>query len=133
MGRRDHDSVGETGLATAVVSKNGERNGRGWSIFIAFCDHNFDLVGGQYFQCTGKSRYRERVGIHPEKQRAIDLMLFSVKANGLTDGKDVPFVKSFIEGRTAMPGGAERNPLPRDRRIRGFRIICCDEFGHIDQ
>jgi hypothetical protein len=52
--------------------------------------------------------------VHAEKQRAIDLLLFSVQANGLTDGKDVPFIKRLLEGRTAMSGGAERNPLPRD-------------------
>src|SRR5664280_1892293 len=32
-----------------------------------------------------------------------------------------------------MPGGAKRNPLPRYGRIRGFRIIGCDEFGYVDQ
>ena len=39
---------------------------------------------------------------HTEKQRAIDLFLLPVQANGLTDGEDVPFIESFFEGGTTM-------------------------------
>jgi len=63
-----------------------------------FGEHHFDPISSQHFQRAGQSRHRERVSIHAEKQRAIVLLLLSVKANSLTDGKDVPFVKSYVEG-----------------------------------
>ena len=43
------------------------------------------------------------MGIHAEKQRAIDLLFLSVQANGLTDGEDMPFVERLLECGTAMP------------------------------
>ncbi len=51
--------------------------------------------------------------VHTEKQRTIDFLLFSVQANGLRNGEDVPFVEGLFKGRTAMPGGAERDSLRR--------------------
>jgi hypothetical protein len=52
-------------------------------------------------------------GVHTEKQGSIDFLLPAIQANGLTDGENMPFVESFLEGRAAMPGGAEGNPLLR--------------------
>ena len=40
--------------------------------------------------------------VHAEKQRAIDLLLLPVQANGLTDGEDMPFVESLFECGTTM-------------------------------
>src|SRR5665647_1384656 len=71
--------------------------------------------------------------VHAEKQRAIDLLLLPVQANGLTDSEDVPFIEGFFECGTAMTGCAERNPLFRHRRIRYFGIISRDEFGYVDE
>jgi len=34
--------------------------------------------------------------VQAEKQWAIDLLLFTAQANGLTDGEDMPFVESLL-------------------------------------
>jgi hypothetical protein len=51
--------------------------------------------------------------IHAENQRAIDLLLLPVYANGLTDGEDMPFIEGLFECGTTMPRGTEGNPLAR--------------------
>jgi hypothetical protein len=56
--RRDHDSIGESGLASAVVPENSERNSRCWGIFVPFRQHDFNSVSSQHFQRAGKSRHR---------------------------------------------------------------------------
>ena len=101
--RRDHDAVGESGLAPAVVGENRVGNGRGRGIFISLRDHDFHPVCRQHLQRAGKSRHGKRMRVHAEKQRAIDLLLLAVQANGLTDGEDMPFVESLFECGTAMP------------------------------
>jgi hypothetical protein len=49
--------------------------------------------------------------VHAEKKRTIDPLLRAVKANGLTNGKDMVFVKSPFERGAAVSGGSEGNPL----------------------
>src|ERR1019366_1340120 len=71
--------------------------------------------------------------VHAEKQRTIDLLLLPVQANGLTDGQDMPFIESSLEGRAAMPRRAERNPLFRNRGVRRLGIIGRDKPGHVHQ
>jgi hypothetical protein len=73
------------------------------------------------------------MGVHPKKQRAVDLMLRSVQANRLADGQDMPFVERLVERRTAVPGGAEGHPLRRDRRIGHVGVVGGDEPWHVDQ
>jgi len=41
------------------------------------------------------------------EQRAVDLHLYPVQANGLADGEDMPFIESLIEGGATMARGAE--------------------------
>ena len=106
MGRivrgRDHDAVGESCLAPAVVGENRMRYDRGWRIFILLRDHDIHPVGRQHLQRAGKSRHRKRVRVHTEKQRAIDLLLPAIQANSLTDGENMPFVESFLESGAPM-------------------------------
>ena len=97
MRRRDDDTVGKSCLTPAVVGENRVRNDRGWGIFVLFRNHDFHPICRQHFKRAGKRRHRERMRVHAEKQRAINLLLLSVQANGLTDGEDVPFVESFFE------------------------------------
>ena len=107
MGRivrgRDYDAVGESCLASAVVCENRVGDNRRRGIFILLRDHDIHPVGRQHLQRAGKSRHRKRVRVHTEKQRSIDLLLLAVQANGLTDGENMPFVESLLEGRAAMP------------------------------
>ena len=131
--RRDDDAVGESGLAPAVVRENRVGNDRGRSVFVSLCEHDFHSVGRQHLKRAGQRRHRERMRVHAEKQRAIDLVLLSVQANRLADGQDMPFVESLFECGTAMSRGAEGNPLRRHRRVRHFGIVGRDEPGHVHQ
>jgi hypothetical protein len=40
--------------------------------------------------------------VHAEKQRAIDLLLLSIQADGLTDRKNMPFIENRFECGTTM-------------------------------
>jgi hypothetical protein len=55
------------------------------------------------------------MGVHAEEQRAIDLLLFSVQANGLTDGKDVPFIKALSKAEPRCP------EVPNETRCPGIK------------
>ena len=95
--RRDHDAVGEPGRASAVVCENRVRDDRGRRVFVALGEHDVHAVGGQDFKRARKRRHRERMRVHPEKQRAVDLVLLAVQANRLSDGQDVPLVERRVE------------------------------------
>ena len=73
------------------------RNSRCRSVFIALRQHDVDSVGGEHFKGAGQCRHRERMGVQPEKQRAIDLLLLPIPTNGLTDCEDMPLVKRLVE------------------------------------
>ena len=102
MRRRDDDAVGASRLAPAVVRENRVGDGRGWGIFLPLREHDIHPVGRQHFQGAGQGRHGERMRVHAEKQRAIDLLLLPVQTNGLTDGKDMPFIESLFECGTTM-------------------------------
>ena len=74
-----------------------------------------------------QGRHRERVRVHAEKQRAVDLLLLAVEADGLADGQDMPLVESLVERGAAMPRGAERHPLRGHRRVGHLGVIGRDE------
>jgi hypothetical protein len=42
------------------------------------------------------------MGVHAQEQRTVDLLLGTVQADGLTDGKDMLFVEGLFERRAAM-------------------------------
>ena len=100
--RRDDDAVGESGLAPAVVGENRVGNDRGRGVFVAFRDHDLHPVGRQHLKRAGQRRHRERMRVHAEKQRAVDLVLLAVQANRLSDGEDVPFVEGLFERGATM-------------------------------
>ena len=79
--------------------------------FILSGEHDIHTVGRHYFKRAGRCRHRQRVRINAKKQRAADALPFSVIANSLADGEDMPLVKGTFNGGAAMPRGAERNPL----------------------
>src|ERR1019366_931948 len=100
--RCDNDTVGESGLAPAVIGENRMRNSRGRSVFIALRQHDFDSVGRQHLKRASQSRLGKGMRVHAEKQRALDLLLLPVQANGLTDGEDMPFIEGLLECGTTM-------------------------------
>ena len=78
------------------------RYDRSRGIFVSRRDHYIYSVGRQHLQSAGKSRNRERMCVHTEKQRAINLLLPAVQANGLADGENMPFIESLLECGTTM-------------------------------
>jgi hypothetical protein len=54
-------------------------------------------------------------------------------ANRLIDREHVPFVEALFERGTAMPGGAERDPLLGRGEIGNLSVVGRNEFGHVDE
>ena len=71
---RDHDTVGQSGAASAVVAQDGMRDrGRG-RVFVVLREHNVDAVRRQYLEGAGAGRHRQRVCVDAEKERAVDAL-----------------------------------------------------------
>ena len=81
--------------------------------------------------CAGRNR--ECMCVNSQKQRAVGPLFLSIEADRLSYRKYVSLIERAVEGRPAMPGGAEGNPLLRHGRVRRLCIISRDEFGHVDQ
>ncbi len=120
---RDHNAVGQAGLAAAVVGEDGMRDRRGRGVVIVLCQHDIDPVGGENLERTGQGRLGERMRVDTQEERTVGFLLSAVEANGLGDGQDVPLVKGAIEGGTAVARGAKGNPLLGNMRIGPLLII----------
>ena len=131
--RRDHDAVGKPALASSIVSQDRVRDSRCWRVAAVAVDHRLDAVGGQNFERTGKRRHRERVRVHPEVQRTVDILTFPIKANRLADREDVRLVERGVERGPAMARGAERDSLRRVVRIRLEAVVGGDQTRHVDE
>ena len=131
--RRDDNAVCQSHSTAAVISEDGVGDHRGRGVFVLVREHDLHPVGRQHFERTGQRRFRKRVGVDPQKQRAIDSLLSAVLANGLADGEHMPFVETVVECRTAMTRGAKRDPLRGYRRVGQVTEIGSDESGDIDQ
>jgi hypothetical protein len=59
--------------------------------------------------------------------------LFSILANGLGDGQNVPFVEGPFEGRPPVAGSAKGHPLRGSRRIGQIGVIRGNQPRHINQ
>ena len=102
-------------------------------VFVSFRDHHVDPIGGQYFERSRAGRHRQRMGIDSQIKWSGYLLLFTVQANRLGNREDMPFIERAVERRTAMPGGAEGNPLRRDCKIGHLGEVRGDESRHVDQ
>ena len=109
------------------------RDHRRRRVFVLVREHDFHTVGRQHFERAGIRRFGQRVGVDPQKQRAIDALLLAVITNGLTDGQHMPFVEAVFKRATAMPRGAKRDPLGGHRSVGQVAVVSRDEPGHIDQ
>ena len=71
--------------------------------------------------------------VHAEEERAGDLLLLSIQTNGLSDGEDMPLVKSVFECRTAMAGGSKRHSLLGHRVVGNSCVVCGDKPRNVNQ
>ena len=69
----------------------------------------------------------------PRKRGPSIFCSFAVVANRLSNGENVPLVERPVEGRSAMAGRTEDNPLPRVARVGLQGVIGRDEFRNIHQ
>ena len=109
------------------------RDHRRGRVFVPVCEHDFNTVGRQHFERAGTGRYRQRVSVDPEEQRAAYALLLAVITKSLTDGKNMVLVESARKSGTTMPRCAERNPLLLHGRIRHVSVIGRHESGYVDQ
>ena len=131
--RRHDDAVGQPRGAAAVVGEDGVRHGRRRREFVVHRQHHFHAVGGQHFECAGRRRARERVGIDAEKERPVDALLQPIAADRLRDREHVPFIEGDLERRAAVAGRAEGNALRCERGIGNLGVVSRDELRHVDE
>jgi len=71
--------------------------------------------------------------VYAEEERAGDLLPLSIQTNGLSDGEDVPLVKSVFECRAAMAGGSKRYSLRGHRVVGNSCVVCGDKLRNVNQ
>ena len=121
--RREHDPVRQPHRAPAVVPEDRVRHGGGGRVFLCAGDHDLHPIGRQHLERGGKGRHRQRMGVHAEKQRTGDLLLFPVPADRLADGEDVALVERPVERGPAMARGAEAHPLGCHGRVGCLGVV----------
>src|ERR1035441_9055474 len=107
--------------------------GGGGGLFTPRRRHGLDAVARQPLERGGEGRYRQRVGIEADEQRAVDAVLLTVVANGLSDRKHMGFVEAQLERTAAMTGRAEGHSLCIDRGIRALAEIGGYQSRHVHQ
>src|ERR1700733_8700439 len=94
-------------------------------------DHYFNVVCRKYLQRTRQCRLGERVGIHPEEERPVDLLELPVITNRLSNRENVPLVEGSVIRRSTMAGGAEHDSLLRIARIGPQLVVVRNKLGKI--
>ena len=132
--RRDHDAVGETALAAAVV----RRGSRARSPASA-CSRRRSTIITSTPLAASTSRalrvrgLRQRVGVDAEEQRTVDALRLPVAADRLGDGEDVRLVERARRRRAAMSRRAEGDPLRGVGRVRMKLVVGGEKAVHVDQ
>ena len=73
------------------------------------------------------------MGVHPQKERAVDALSLAIVGDGLADGEDVVFVEAAFCRCAPVTGCAEAHLLGHIRRVRVAGVIGRDETGDIHQ
>jgi hypothetical protein len=89
--------------------------------------------GGKHLQRTGQRRLGKGVGVHPDKKRAVDLLLGPVFNDGLADGQDVVLVETVLQRRSPVAGGAEGHLLGGVGCIRLAGVVGGNEPGDVGE
>ncbi len=124
---RDHDAVGQSGGAPAIVAEHRVRQRRGRRVSQCLVHHHRDIVGRQHLERAGEGRLGESVSILGQEQGTIGAVGRAVFTNGLGDRQYVAFVERAVEGGAAVSAGAEAHALLRHRRVGPFGVIRSDQ------
>ena len=74
------------------------RNRRGGSITQTALHPHIHIMSGKDLDGSGMRWFGERVGVHTEEQRTVDLASPAVLADRLTDCQDMVFIERFFQG-----------------------------------
>ncbi len=70
--RGNDDAVSQPGRAATVVTDDRVGHRRRWRVLVTFGDHHLYAIGSQHFKRGGSGWRGQRVGVGPQKQRAVD-------------------------------------------------------------
>src|SRR5215831_21078818 len=118
-------------LATAVVDEDSPRDDWRRRHTVVALDDGLHPVGGQDLERGALRWSGEGVRVFPHVQRAIGALAAAVVADSLGDGQDVGFGKGAVQRRTAVPAGAEADPLGGVFHLGPARIILLFESGQV--
>src|SRR5271170_5115394 len=109
------------------------RHRRGRGKITGHRDQRFDAVGRQYLERGLESGRRQGVRVDADEQGPLNTLLLAIKADRLSDSKNVRLVEASVERRAAMAGRAEGHALGRYRWIGPQTEVGRDQFRDIDQ
>ena len=115
--RRDHDAIGKAICSALVMAEDRPRDHRRRRVAALGVDHHLDPVRREHLERARQRRFRQRMGVDADEQRAGKIVVAAMLANRLADRENMRLVKGIVERRAAMPRGAERHPLRRHLRI----------------
>jgi hypothetical protein len=133
VGRGDDDPVGQTLLSSPVVREDGVGDDRRRSADPVAVHPHLDAVPRQHLERGAKRRLRERVGVHPEKERARRPRVPPALADRLRHGEDVVLVEGTGQGRASVTGRSEGHPLRRVGQVETFVEIGGDQPRNVDE
>ena len=128
---RDHQSVGQSLVAPAVVAEDGVRDRRCGRVLAAERDHGLDTIACQHFDHAFEGWLRQRVGIATNEQRTVDALGMAVFAHRLGDRLHVPGIETARERTSAMARSPEGHPLRRHARIGSQIAVGAQQCGNI--
>jgi hypothetical protein len=128
-----HDAVGQVLAATPVPGEDRVGDGGRGRVPARGVHHHVHLVAGQHLDGGAERRLGQPVGVAAQVQRPVDALPASPAADRLGHGEDVRLVEGRLEGRAAVPGGAEHHLLRRHRRVRLQLVVGADEGLGVDQ
>src|SRR5262249_13264946 len=115
------------------MDEDGMRKDRGWRETVASLKYFRHSVACQDFERGTLGRSPERVRVFAHVQGAIGLMRTAVVTDGLSDRQDVRLGERTVEWRSAMPAGAEADPLRGIVGVGPALEILLFETRQIDQ
>ncbi len=118
---RDHDAVGQSAGAPAIVAEHRVRERRGRRVSQCLVHHHLDIVGRQHLERAGEGGLGEGVSILGQEQGTIGAVGRPVFTDGLGNRQDVAFVERAVEGGAAVSAGAEAHALRRPPPGRAVR------------
>ncbi len=109
-GRHD-DPVRQSRITTRIVRQDGTRDDWRGRVSSALLDLQLDPVGGEDLEGGGEGRFRQRVGVDADQERAVDAVGRTNLGDRLAHCGDVVVIEGPVRGRAAVARRAERHAL----------------------